>query len=77
MAKHILNQDLAERRRNMPITMTPTKIKQSFYLLIPKSIVQLIDVKHDTEISLSVKRARNNTILEYCIDRGEQSARFT
>ncbi len=52
----------------MPITLTPTKIKQSLYLLIPKSIVALVDFKDDTQLFLSVKKVRNKYILEYSID---------
>jgi len=52
----------------MTIIIEPTKIKQSFYLLIPKNIVDLIDIKDNTKLSLKVKNVGKTQILEYQID---------
>ena len=52
----------------MTIELQPTKIKQSFYLLIPKNIVDLIDIKNNTTLSLKVKKVGNTQVLEYEIN---------
>ncbi len=49
----------------MPIEIEPTKIKQSFYLLIPINIANLINIKDNTKLSLDVKHTDNGKILEY------------
>jgi len=51
----------------MTITVTPTKIKQSLYLLIPKNIVDLIDVNNKTKFKFSLKIKQNGKkhFLEY------------
>jgi len=49
----------------MPIEIEPTKIKQSFYLLIPKNIANLIEIKDTTKLTLNVKNSENYKILEY------------
>jgi len=52
----------------MTILIGPTKIKQSFYLLIPKSIVDLIDIDDKTKLSLTIKKVGKNQVLEYQIN---------
>ena len=52
----------------MPITIKPTKIKQSVYLLVPKSIVDLIEIENKTELSLNVKKNGHRHVLEYSIE---------
>jgi len=52
----------------MTIILEPTKIKQSFYLLIPKNIVDLIDIKENTKLSLNLKKSGKNQVLEYEIN---------
>ena len=52
----------------MTILLEPTKIKQSFYLLIPKSIVDLIDIDDKTKLSLTIKKVGKNQVLEYQIN---------
>ncbi len=49
----------------MTIEIKPTKIKQSFYLLIPKSIANLIDIEDDSKLSLHIKNSDKGKILEY------------
>ena len=51
----------------MPITLRPTKIKGSFYLLLPKTIAELIGVEDDSKIFLSVKKVSKRYRLEYSI----------
>jgi hypothetical protein len=51
----------------MSITIEPTKIKQSFYLLIPKNIAELIDINDNTKFSLKITNDGNKKILEYYI----------
>jgi len=52
----------------MTIVLEPTKIKQSFYLLIPKNIVDLVDIDDKTKLVLSIKRVGKNQVLEYEIN---------
>jgi len=49
----------------MTIEIKPTKIKQSFYLLIPKSIANLIDIEDNSKLSLNIKNSDKGKILEY------------
>ena len=49
----------------MSIIIEPTKIKQSFYLLIPKNIAELVDIKDNTKFSLKITNEANKKILEY------------
>jgi len=49
----------------MPIEITPTKIKQSFYLLVPKNIANLINMENSTELSLDIKSSDKGKVLEY------------
>jgi len=51
----------------MPIEIKPTKIKQSFYLLIPKNIANLIDIKDNSKLTLDIKNSDKVKILEYRI----------
>lgn len=49
----------------MPIEIEPTKIKQSFYLLVPINIANLINIKDNTKLSLDIKNSDKGKILEY------------
>ena len=49
----------------MVIVIQPTMIKDSFYLLIPKNIADLIEIKDKTKFSLKIKNNRSKQILEY------------
>jgi len=60
----------------MSILLEPTKIKQSFYLLIPKNIVELIDIKDNTKFYLKIKNEGIRKTLEYhigTIDKSKKS----
>jgi len=52
----------------MSIIIGPTKIKESFYLLVPRSIVDLMDMKDSTKLSLNIKQKGKKHILQYVID---------
>lgn len=52
----------------MVITIKPTKIKQSVYLLVPKSIVELIEIEKKTQLTLNVKKNGHRHILEYSLE---------
>ena len=52
----------------MSISIKPTQIKQSVYLLVPKSIVDLIEIEKKSKLSLNVKKNGHKHILEYSID---------
>ena len=57
----------------MSIIIEPTKIKQSFYLLIPKNIAELVDIKDNTKFSLKITNDGNKKILEYYIGALEKN----
>lgn len=52
----------------MPIIIEPTKIKQTFYLLVPKNIAELVDITANTKLKLSMKKSGLKQILEYEIN---------
>ncbi len=49
----------------MTIEIKPTKIKQSFYLLVPKNIANLLKMENNSQLSLDIKNTENAKILEY------------
>jgi len=51
--------------KDMTIELKPTKIKQSFYLLIPKNIANLIDIEDNSKLSLAITNSDKVKILEY------------
>lgn len=54
----------------MSIIIGPTKIKQSFYLLIPKNIADMVEINSKTKFSLHIKNEGKNKVLEYLIGTG-------
>lgn len=52
----------------MAITIKPTMIKQSVYLLVPKDIAELVDITKKTKFSLQIKKIGSKTVLEYKIN---------
>ena len=51
----------------MSITIKPTKIKQSMYLLVPKNVADLIEIKHSSKLVLDIKKKGRGQVLEYSI----------
>ncbi len=51
----------------MSIMIKPTRIKQSVYLLIPKNIADLIEIKNSSKIVLDIKKKGQGKVLEYSI----------
>ncbi len=51
----------------MSITIKPTKIKQSVYLLVPKNVADLIEIKHSSKLVLDIKKKGRGQVLEYSI----------
>jgi len=49
----------------MAVKLEPTRIKQSVYLLIPKSIAELVDITSNTKLILKVTRSKDSDVLEY------------
>ena len=49
----------------MSIIIEPTKIKQTFYLLVPKNIAELVDIDAHTKLKLNMRKAGSKQILEY------------
>ncbi len=52
----------------MTIKITPTMIKKSTYLLVPKVVVEMTEIKNDTEILLDIKNINGKRVLEYSIN---------
>ncbi len=52
----------------MTISIKPTQIKQSFYLLVPKSIVDLIEIEKKSKLTLNLKKSGQKHVLEYVIE---------
>ena len=52
----------------MTIKITPTMIKKSTYLLVPKVVVEMTEIKDNTEILLDIKKINGKRVLEYIID---------
>ena len=51
----------------MSIELEPTKIKQTFYLLIPKSVADLANISDKTRFSLKIRNEGSKQVLEYQI----------
>jgi len=51
----------------MSIMIKPTRIKQSVYLLVPKNIADLIEIKNSRKIVLDIKKKGRGQVLEYSI----------
>jgi len=52
----------------MPISITPTKIKQSYYLLIPKVIADLINIQDSSKLNLDIKKNGKGHVIEYSLE---------
>ncbi len=52
----------------MTIKITPTMIKKSTYLLVPKVVVEMTEIKNDSEVMLDIKNINGKRVLEYSID---------
>ena len=53
----------------MSIQLEPTMIKQSVYLLVPKSIASLLELDENSLVSLSIKKIDDENVLEYKISK--------
>jgi len=51
----------------MSIKITPTMIKKSTYLLVPKVVVEMTEIRNDSEIVLDIKNIDGMRVLEYSI----------
>ena len=61
----------------MPLNVRSIRIKQSTYLLIPKTIAKMIDLESNTEFELELKKNGNETfILEYKMNDKEKWEAF-
>ncbi len=56
----------------MTIKITPTMIKKSTYLLVPKVVVEMTEIKNDSEILLEIKNIDGKRVLEYSINLRNQ-----
>jgi hypothetical protein len=53
--------------RRMPIQLTPTRIKGSKYLLIPKDLAQLLEIDDKSILSLTIEDTDKGQRLVYSI----------
>ena len=53
--------------RKMPIQLTPTRIKGSKYLLIPKDLAQLLEIDDSSKLDLTVEDTGKGQRLVYRI----------
>jgi hypothetical protein len=51
----------------MGIQLTPTKIKGSKYLLIPKDLARLLDIVDKSILNLTIEKSSNGQRLVYAI----------
>ena len=51
----------------MPIQLTPTKIKGSKYLLIPKDLAQLLEIDDESILNLTIEESNKGQRLVYAI----------
>ena len=59
----------------MAIRLTPTKIKGSKYLLIPKDLAQLLEIDDDSVLNLTIEESEKGQRLVYSIrERSSNSA---
>ncbi|HYY90491.1 MAG TPA: hypothetical protein VE955_00720 [Candidatus Dormibacteraeota bacterium] len=56
----------------MPIKLTPTRIKGSKYLLIPKDLAQLLEIDDKSVLDLTIEESGKEQRLVYSI-RDKQS----
>ncbi len=59
----------------MAIRLTPTRIKGSHYLLIPKDLADLLEINDTSVLNLTIEESNNGQRLVYSIrERAENSA---
>ena len=59
----------------MAIQLTPTRIKGSHYLLIPKDLALLLEIRDDSVLNLTIEESSNGQRLIYAIrERSNNSA---
>ncbi len=51
----------------MAILLTPTRIKGSHYLLIPKDLAQLLEISDDSVLNLTIEESDRGQRLIYAI----------
>ena len=51
----------------MAIQLTPTKIKGSKYLLIPKDLAMLLEIEDESILNLTIEESSNGQHLVYAI----------
>jgi len=60
--------------RKMPIQLTPTKIKGSKYLLIPKDLAQLLEIDDKSILNLTIEDTDRGQRLIYSIREKSSNA---
>ncbi len=60
----------------MAIRLTPTRIKGTHYLLIPKDLAELLEINGNSVLNLTIEESNKGQRLVYSIrERAENSAR--
>ncbi len=60
----------------MAIRLTPTRIKGSHYLLIPKDLADLLEINDTSVLNLTIEESNKGQRLVYSIrERAENSAK--
>ncbi len=58
----------------MALLLTPTRIKGSHYLLIPKDLAQLLEIRDDSVLNLTIEESSKGQRLIYSIrERSDNS----
>jgi len=52
----------------LALKIGPIKIKESIYLLVPKKIADMIELKANAKLTLRIKSRSEKSVLEYCIE---------
>jgi len=50
------------------VKIGPIKIKESIYLLVPKRIADMIELKENANLTLRIKSRSEKPVLEYCLE---------
>ena len=49
----------------MPLKIHPVKLKETHYLLVPKNIAKMLDIKASSTFLLTIENGKNTVSLSY------------
>jgi len=67
MPRQLLSSIQKPGWEKMPIQLTPTRIKGSKYLLIPKDLAQLLEIDDQSVLNLTIEESNKDQRLVYSI----------